>query len=474
MRAALTPCERTPLAPGRHKFRSITARVEWAVTQNLHRVPVLQATMAAVFVLLVLAPAFLPDPPDNAGPFDHPVPFARAVLWEIWFPATLLSVLFAGRSWCGFLCPMGAASEAASRIGLRRGVPSWLQWAGTPIAAFLVVTVLGQTLGIRDHPEATAEIFGATMTLAILVGFLYGPGKRPWCRHACPIGLLLGVYSRLGIVQFIAKRPLPGGDAIAAKGVCPTMIDLRRKRESRHCLTCFRCVSPAAAGGLSLHLRRPGAEIEEIRTHSPHAAEVWFLYLGGGLALGGFLWTVLPEFTLLRAWLVEQAIDREWLWLGTPGPAWLMSVHPARREVFVWLDFFAISGFMVATMLAVALMLTLAAAATNALAGRFGADSELAGCSLEIGYQVAPVVLVSLLLGLGGGAFVALSRLGIGPDMLTSAKAALLVAGAVWSLRLGDRILVHQGLAGGARAIALVPSLAANAALALAWAPALF
>lgn len=102
-----------------------------------------------------------------------------------------------------------------------------------------------------------------TTALAVLVGLLYGPGKRPWCRHACPIGLLLGVYARLGVVQFAPKRPRPGGDTLVAKGVCPTMIDLRRKRESRHCLACLRCVSPGAPGGLALCLRRPGFEIEQ-------------------------------------------------------------------------------------------------------------------------------------------------------------------------------------------------------------------
>lgn len=150
-----------------------------------------------------------------------------------------------------------------------------------------------------------------------------------------------------------------------------------------------------------------------------------------------------------------------------------MSVHPARREVFVWLDFFAIVGFMTASMAAVGGTLAVAAGLTSALAGRLGADGNFARRFLEIGYHCAPAVLVSLLLGLGGGVFVALSRLGVGVDWVTGAKAVLLVFGAVWSLWLGDRILARQGLAPLARAVSLLPSLAANTALALPWAPAL-
>lgn len=451
----------------------LLSRVEAVMARRPRFIGYLQGTMFALFGLLVLAPAVLSEPPEHAGPFDHLTPLARAVLWELWFPALLLSVVMAGRSWCGLLCPMGAASEAASQVGLQRDVPSWLNWAGTPVIAFVVVTVLGQTLGVRDHPEATAEIFGTTMALAILVGFLYAPGKRPWCRHACPIGLLLGVYARLGIVEFAPKRPLPGGDAIARKGVCPTMIDLRRKRESRHCLACFRCVSPAARGGLSLRLRRPGVEIEAIRAHSPSATEMWFIWLGGGLALGGFLWTVLPEYTSIRGWLVEQVVDRGWLWLGEPGPAWLMSVHPARREVFVWLDFFAITGFMAASMVAVGGLLALATALMSMLSGWLGADSDLARRFIELGYQFAPAILVSLLLGLGSGAFVALSRLGISVEAAAVIKTVLLLLGGTWSIWLGAQILARQGLAARARFVALAPALAANAALMLAWAPAL-
>jgi hypothetical protein len=68
------------------------------------------------------------------------------------------------------------------------------------------------------------------MLLAIAIGGLYGRKKRVWCRHLCPIGRVLGLYSRLGAVQFTPKIRLPGGDAYSQKGACPTMIDLPRKK----------------------------------------------------------------------------------------------------------------------------------------------------------------------------------------------------------------------------------------------------
>lgn len=450
------------------------ARLEWFFVHNRRYLPWVHGIMAAVFVTLILVPPLLPEAPERAGPLDHLVPFANFALWGLWFPLVLLSVIFTGRSWCGLLCPMGAASEYASKHGLKRRVPGWLTWEGTPVASFILVTILGQTVGVRDHPEAAAEVFGGTMLLAVVLGFLYAPGKRPWCRHACPIGLLLGVFSRLGAVQFAPKRPEPGGDRWSDRGVCPTMIDLRRKQESRHCIECFRCVSPPAPGGLYLRLRLPGEEIEQIRHHHPSMAEVWFLFLGSGAALGGFLWLVLPLYQTIRDAVGTWFIERDWLWIGEPGPWWLMSVHPERREVFAWLDFFMISGFMAAVMVGLAAGLAAATAAAAALSGRFGGSGGFRSRFIELGYQFAPVAMVSLVVGLGGGLFAALAWAGVPQTVLQAVRIGAFAVGILWSLHLGDRILRVQGLGPAARMGALLPGLLGSGTVAAAWWPALF
>ena len=452
----------------------VAGAVEWWFVRNIRWLPQVHAAMFVVFVTLLLVPPFLADPAEDAGIFDHLTVFANFALWGVWFPLLLLSVLVTGRSWCGLLCPMGAASEAASKRGLRLKAPAWLTWPGTPVVSFIIITVLGQTTGVRSHPEAAAEIFGGTMAAAIVLGWLFAPGKRPWCRHACPIGLLLGVFSRLGAVEFAPKRPEAGGDLWNARGVCPTMIDLRHKTESRHCIECFRCVSPPAKGGLFLKFRLPGREIEAIADSNPNLSELLFLFLGGGVALGGFLWGVGKWFGRIRDVLGEWAIDRDLLWVVESGPSWLMSVYPERREVFVWLDFLMISSFMVAVMLAMTALLSACTLAEAWIAGRLGAGRSLSRRFLELGYQYAPVAMVSLLIGLGGGLFSALKMVGLTTEVVTGLKAALFVLGTLWSLRLGERILAAQGLAPWRRIPALLPGLAGSLAVAAAWAPALF
>jgi 4Fe-4S binding domain len=359
----------------------------------------LHATMAVLFLGLIVGPVLLP-----ASPFARSLAgAANWLIWGLWFPLVFLSVIVAGRSWCGILCPMGAASEWMNRIGLKRPVPGWLRWEGMPIVSFLVITILGQTAGVRDYSGAIFEVFGGTLVAALVIGFLYGGGreKRAWCRHACPIGLMLGVFSRLGMVDLVPKRPLADGDGYTERGLCPTMIDLKRKTESRHCVMCLRCVQPERSGGLALRLRAPGREIAEIDRHRPASSELWFLYLGTGVSLGGFLWLVLPQYQWLRQAVGGWFIERGWDWIGLPGPAWLMVVHPEAREVFLWLDFVMIVGWMLGVMLIFAAALALANVATAWLAGRLGAPGGFRERLVLTGYQVAPAAMVSLLLGLG-------------------------------------------------------------------------
>jgi len=446
--------------------RRRVAAIEAAAVRLRPWLPWVHAVMFVLFLGLLLGPVLLP----GSAFATWLAGFANWVIWGLWFPLVFLSVLVSGRSWCGMLCPMGAASQWTNAIGRHRPIPAWLRWEGTPIVSFILVTVLGQTLGVRDYPEALLEVFGGTLIAALLIGYLYGRGRdrRAWCRHACPIGLLLGVFSRLGIADLVPKRPRPGGDAYTERGLCPTMIDINRKTESRHCIMCMRCVHPQRGGGLALRLRAPGTEVAEIRQRHPAASELWFLLLGTGVALGGFLWLALPQYQWLRQTVGEWAIDHGLYWIGQPGPAWLMAVHPEAREVFVWLDFLMITGWMLGVMLALTLALALLNAAAAALAGRFGAQADFRRRFVALGYQFAPVAMVSLLLGLGGGLFAPL------PAVWATGFRFVLLAGALlWGIALGWRILADFSLRGLPAALAMLPGIAGSLAVGWMWWPAL-
>ncbi|HDK37930.1 MAG TPA: 4Fe-4S binding protein [Thiolapillus brandeum] len=449
-----------------------SASIEAFFVRHRNKLVWVHGLMFLFFLAVILLPLFLPEPTEDSNPIDNFTRFANFTIWGLWFPLVFLSVIFTGRSWCGLLCPMGAASEWANKKGLQRTIPAWVRWEGTPIISFLIITVLGQTVGVRDHPEAMAEVFGGTMLAAILLGFIYGRNKRAWCRHMCPIGLLLGVFSRIGMVQFAPKRPRKGGDRFTEKTVCPTMIDIPRKEESRHCIECFRCIHPEARGGLFLRLRKPGEEIENIRHHHANPYEVWFLFMGTGIALGGFLWLVLPQYQTLRRQIGEWLIDREWFWIGDAGPWWLMSIHPERREVFNWLDFFTIVGFMLACMILITLVLGITTTLAGWLSVRLGGDRSFKEAFTDLGYQYAPVAMISLVIGLGAALFEPLAL--IHEALPRMSKLALFLVSIIWSLWLGWRILRNQAITAQRRWLPLLPGLLGSLAVGAAWWPGIF
>lgn len=450
--------------------------LERFVARHRNKLAIIHVSMFFGFMALMIVPLYLPLPPDHATFADNFTLFANFIIWGLWFPLVFVSVIFTGRSWCGVLCPLGAASEWANGVGLKRPVPRWVRWEGTPIVSFIVITVLAQTVDARGFPQGIAVVFGFAFACAVVLGFVYGAGKkkRPWCRHMCPIGLMLGVFSRIGAVQFASKRPRAGGDAYTEKGLCPTMIDINRKEESRHCIECFRCVHPDAKGGLKLIARWPGTEVAQIRKANPNAAEIWFLFLATGLSMGGFLWLVLPQYNALREAIGTWAIDHGWYWIGTAGPAWLMSVHPDGREVYTWLDFFMITTFMLACALVLTAILAALTLLSSWLAGRLGADRHLRARFIEQAYAYMPVAMVSLVIGLGSELFEALPLLGVPAALIPAIKLGLFALGVLWSLVLGRRLLAAQGLIGARQLTALLPLFAGVGVIGLAWWPAIF
>jgi polyferredoxin len=448
--------------------------IEWFFHRHKNKLRWVHFAMFCLFLILLFVPLFLPEPSEQATPLTDFTVFSNYLMWGVWFPLVFLSVIFTGRSWCGLLCPMGAASELANNRGLQKKIPAFIRWEGMPILSFLIITFLGQTVGVRDHPEALAEVFGGVMLAAIIVGFVWGQKNRVWCRHMCPIGLLLGLFSRLSIVQISSKKPKAGGDKYAESGLCPTKINLRHKQESRHCIECFRCVNPKAKSGMIVTWRKPGEEVEHIKTHNAGAAEVWFFLLGVGSALGGFLWLTLPEYAIMRQGIGEWFINNQWYWIGDSGPWWLMSNHPERREVFNWLDFFSIVSFMAIVTICFSIVLSSINALTTWLALKMGSQDTFRNSFKELAYQYMPVAMVSLLIGLGGKLFEWLTLFGFNDLSLILIKLVLFALSIIWSVWLGWCILAKQQITVSARILPAVSGFTGSLFVGLCWWPAIF
>lgn len=83
--------------------------IEDFFVRNRGKFVYIHAGMFILLALLLIVPVLLPLPPEDATVLNNFTRFAGFLIWGLWFPLVLLSVVFFGRLWCGPpLPPWGA------------------------------------------------------------------------------------------------------------------------------------------------------------------------------------------------------------------------------------------------------------------------------------------------------------------------------------------------------------------------------
>jgi len=334
---------RLGLAMRRH--RSVIVLIQWAV--------------ALSYLGLVAVPAFLPLPLENAHIWNNLTRFAQFVIWGIWWPFVIASIMAFGRLWCGVLCPEGALTEWVSRSGLGRGVPRWLKWGGWPFVAFVMTTVFGQMTSVYEYPKPALLILGGSTMGAITIGLLYGRGKRVWCRHLCPVSGMFALLAKIAPVHFKVNQAAwdtaPVGHRTSRQHPvnCAPLINIRRMESASACHMCGRCAGERSA--VQLTLRSPGAEILKeptpISQGKADDTDRWparLLIFGMlGVALGAFQWRSSPWVVAAKHAMTTWLVEHEILWpLSQPGHWWLLTSYPEVNDAFTWLDGGMLLGYI--------------------------------------------------------------------------------------------------------------------------------
>jgi polyferredoxin len=389
--------------------------------------------------VLLLVPALLPLPPEDARAFSSITVFAQWAFWGVWWPFVLLSMVVAGRSWCGIFCPEGTLTEAASKFGLGRAVPRWMKWAGWPFVAFAGTTIFGQLVSVYQYPKAALLVLGGSTLAAIGVGFVYGREKRVWCRHLCPVNGVFAVLSRLSPLHYRvdteAWRANAGHIPIHPVN-CAPLVRIRRMTGPSECHMCGRC--SGHLGAIALSARPPNSEIATLPAAAASRWDAMLIVFGLlGLALGAFQWTASPWFVALKLASVEHVIDHGPAWLlRADAPWWLLTNYPEARDVFTWLDGALIVFYICAT----ALVMGFAVLTTLMLAAR-ALPGPRAPNVYRLSYALAPIAGLAVFLGLWSLTTSLAKAEGLSLHWVPAVRAAVLAVGALWSLQLAWRQL---------------------------------
>lgn len=127
---------------------------------------------------------------------------ANLLVWSYWWPTIIILSVFLGRIWC-MVCPVEIVTSFFAKIGFKRRRPKFLLsgW-GITIFYILILFVGIQGFAVHRGPTFMAVYLLAILGVSVIIA-LYE--KNTFCRYLCPIGHLLGLYSKLSFLGWRVK-----------------------------------------------------------------------------------------------------------------------------------------------------------------------------------------------------------------------------------------------------------------------------
>jgi polyferredoxin len=197
------------------------------------------------------------------------------------FVAALVVSIMLKKGFCGWICPVGTASQYAWMIGEKVLGKNYRIGKYTDLSLrslkYILLGIFVLLIGVAMAPTMMAFFFisdyyktvdvrmmkfftdMSVVTLWVLIALtalslLY---KNFWCRYLCPYGALLGLFSRFSPLK-VRRSEEKCVHCSACTKHCPTLIDVEHKEvvKSAECFGCLTCVSHCPAeGALELDAR---------------------------------------------------------------------------------------------------------------------------------------------------------------------------------------------------------------------------
>ncbi len=187
---------------------------------------------------------------QDAVALGAPLPMAALGLVLILF----LTLLF-GRFFCGYVCPIGAVQEIASRLPVKqKKISNQKAVMIVHVLFFVLFIVLGivfsvnmlSFFGIADFFNLNfTSLFVLVFVLLLLFSIVV---YRPFCRFVCPYGLLLSFAALKSVFQL--NRNENCIDCSICEKHCPTD-EATVNSFKQECYLCMRCSEVCPKKGIS-------------------------------------------------------------------------------------------------------------------------------------------------------------------------------------------------------------------------------
>ncbi len=213
---------------------------------------------------------------------EHPVLDAQlyrtnltnVFVWDTWWPLIILSAIIFGRIWC-MICPVEMITSFFARIGLRLKRPAWLTSGWVIPLFYAVIVIFGVTiLEIDFKPRYTAWYLVIIVGISVIAGLIFE--KNTFCRYICPVGYLLGIFSKLAAWGWRVKsKPVCKGctdkSCISNRYIynlnyksCGVDLVPAEINDNNYCLLCGGCLKTCKTYKTAANTSRPNPAFTKI------------------------------------------------------------------------------------------------------------------------------------------------------------------------------------------------------------------
>src|SRR3990172_4250590 len=251
--------------------------------RNLVRNRFFRPVVNLIFLIALLIIIYFGLSSESDLRFHGGIPFATTMIWDLWHPLLAFTLILFGRLWC-FACPIGAVGDwTQSVFSLKNKYPEKYRNLWIAVILFLVIFAAERHFFMfTRNPPNTALLLIFFTVLAVVMGAIFE--KRAFCRYICPIGLVLGVFSMLSIIELRCKSKKTCADhdikeciiGTEAGKACPVGEFPQTMERNNQCIMCMECVKSCSKDNIRITPRLPGADI--IKSRKTHMDEAYLVH----------------------------------------------------------------------------------------------------------------------------------------------------------------------------------------------------